>query len=194
MGNCVKEEWKPVVGYEGYYVVSNCGNVYSLRSNKVLKPIKTRAGYLRVHLSVNGIWKGLAVHRLVALAFIPNPENKPTVNHINEIKTDNRADNLQWATMREQNIHGTRIERVKAHTDYLNRGIDYAVVASKHDYKNINRKQMRAVLQYSKDGNFIARFDGLSIAARQVGVSVGHLCSCLKGRGRSCGGYRWEYA
>lgn len=190
----MEERWKPIKGYEGTYFVSNHGNVYSLRSAKLLTPIKTRAGYLRVHLSVNGNCKSYVIHRLVALAFIPNPLNKPTVNHKNEQKTDNRVENLEWATNLEQNIYGTRIERVKAHTDYKNRGIDYATVASKHDYKNLNRNQMKPVLQFDKNGFFINRFDGLSEAARSLGISAGHLCSCLKGRRKSCGGYRWKYA
>lgn len=188
------EIWKPAPGYEDYYLVSSLGNVWSVRSARLLKLKVTPAGYLRVSPSVNGKRKECAVHRLVALAFIPNPENKPTVNHINENKKDNRVENLEWATEAEQNVHGTRIERAVAHTDWKNRGIDYAVVASKHDYANINRDQMKPVLQYDLNGNFIARYDGVSMAARAIKISAGQLCSTLKGKRRSCGGFIWKYA
>ena len=186
-------DWRPIKGYEGYYSISSDGRTWSHRNCRLLKPAKTRAGYLRVHLSLNGHVSAMSLHRLVAMAFIPNPDNKPTVNHINEVKTDNRVENLEWATMHEQNVHGTRIERVRAHTDFKNRGIDYAAVAAHHDYKNLNRKQMKPVLQYDMDGNFIAKFDGVSEAARSVGVSAGFLCSVLRRNLRSCGGSQWRY-
>ena len=187
------EEWKPMPGFEGHYLISNWGNVWSIRSSRLLKFTNSN-GYLRVHPSVNGIRKDCSVHRLVALAFIPNPENKPTVNHINEIKKDNRVENLEWATMAEQNDHGTRIERAVSHTDWKNRNLGYSIVAAKHDYHQINRKQMKPVLQYDGHGIFIARHDGVMEAARAVGVSAGHLCCCLKGRRKACGGYQWKYA
>ena len=101
----MKEEWKPVKGYEGIYAVSNYGNVYSIRSERILIPIKTRAGYLRVHLSVGGDCKSRFVHRLVAQAFIPNPDGKPTVNHSDGNKFNNCIDNLVWATHKENNEH-----------------------------------------------------------------------------------------
>lgn len=188
------EEWKPMPGFEDYYLVSNRGNVWSIRSSRLLKPSETHQGYLRVSPSVDGFVKKCAVHRLVALAFIPNPESKPTVNHINENKKDNRVENLEWATVAEQNVHGTRIERAVAHTDWKNRNIDYSAVAAKHDYHQINRKQMRPVLQYDSHGIFIARHDGVVEAARTAGVSAGHICCCLKGRRETYGGYQWKYA
>ena len=113
------EVWKTVVidgvTYDGYEV-SNYGKVRSLNYNRTgkvqeLKPCKDRNGYLTVVLCQKDKQRSFLVHRLVACTYIPNPENKPTVNHINENKEDNRVENLEWATMKEQVQHGTSLER-----------------------------------------------------------------------------------
>lgn len=96
------EQWRDIEGYEGLYQVSDMGNVKSLISNRNLKPYINGSGYLQVELCKDGVHKSFRVHRLVAQAFIPNPENKPTVDHINTIKTDNIVSNLRWATQKEQ--------------------------------------------------------------------------------------------
>lgn len=195
-GGFPDEEWHPIEGYESYYSVSNLGRIWSHRSNRALKPIITKAGYARVHLAVSGKIITAPIHRLVATAFIPNPDNKPTVNHLNEIKTDNRVENLAWATHLEQNIHGTRIQRAVAHTDWEERTkkTDYRLAASKYDHHAMTWKQMRAVLQFDLSGNFIACYDSISGAANALNISAAHICCCLKGRRKSCGGYKWKYA
>ena len=97
------EVWKDVVGYEGLYQVSNMGNVKSVGYGKerVLKPGKDSRKYLTVSLSKSKKPKTFLVHRLVAQAFIPNPDNKPCIDHINTITTDNRVENLRWVTPKE---------------------------------------------------------------------------------------------
>lgn len=189
-------KWIPVIGYENEYLINDRGDVWSIRNNIVLKPKLSPSGYLRIGLSVNGIRKDYGIHRLVAKAFIENPEGKPTVNHINEIKTDNRAVNLTWATYLEQNTHGTRIQRAVKNTDWhvRSRKMDYTEIARKHDYQAINANQRRAVYQCDLKGTVIRRFSGVLIAAREMGANAGHLCECLKGRRNTCAGYRWKYA
>ena len=104
------EQWLPVLGYDGIYEVSNYGNLRSLnykRSGKIklLLPAKDKKGYLRTALMKSGIIRTVKIHRIVAIAFIPNPENKPQVNHKDGIKDNNFADNLEWATNKENIIH-----------------------------------------------------------------------------------------
>lgn len=190
------EEWRPVIGYENEYLVSDFGNVWSIRNRRLLTPKLTRAGYLRVGLSVDGKRKDFHVHRLVAIAFIPNPMEKPTVNHINEVKTDNRVANLGWATNLEQNTHGSRIARAVANTDWNARSkkMDYKAIAKKHDYDAMNSAQMKKVVQKDTNGNVVAVFDSIGKAARSANVSTGHIWQCCNGQRKTCRGSVWAYA
>ena len=107
------EIWKNVVDYEGLYQVSNLGRVKSLpkkmgryvRGEYITSPMKSRNGYYMQNVRKFNMQKAMLVHRIVAIAFIPNPQNKPCVNHINGIKTDNRLENLEWVTAKENIIH-----------------------------------------------------------------------------------------
>ena len=186
--------YKPIPGYEGLYSVSNKGDVFSHKRNQKLSPKTSSKGYLRVTLC-KGIenHKTFGIHRLVALAFIPNPDNKPTVNHLNEIKSDNRAENLEWATAAEQNIYGTRIDRAVAHTDWgkRNEKLDYNEIAKKHDYsqeKMCNRKRTRVL----KDGKVIGEFRSQREASDFIGVSKSKVSQCVAGIKKSCKGYSFE--
>ncbi len=104
------EQWRPVVGYEGCYEVSDAGRIRNQRrKGSILKPVKHENGYTFVMLSKNGAKKINSIHRIVAEAFIPNPENKPQVNHKNGIRNDNRLENLEWVTCSENAIHSFRV-------------------------------------------------------------------------------------
>jgi len=115
----MNEIWKPVVGYEGYYEVSNLGNVKRVGSfrgvNKAylngyyLKPKDNGMGYLRIKLTVKNKSKRVMLHRIIAEAFIPNPQNKPIINHLNGKRDDNRIENLEWCTKSENCLHAVKL-------------------------------------------------------------------------------------
>lgn len=168
------EIWKPIAGYEGIYEISNLGRVKSLnyhRSGKecVLKPNKHNCGYIRATLSNGGHMLSYYVHRLVAEAFIPNPDHLPQVNHIDEDKTNNRVDNLEWCTAKYNNNYGT--------------GKDRQVTA-----------RSKAVKQLTLNGEFITKWKSANEAGRKNGISNSHICDCCNGKQRQTGGYKWEWA
>ena len=107
------EIWKPVPGYEEYYEVSNLGRVIRLKDEKIIQGYLNE--YRRIYLHTDNEEKDLAIHRIVAMAFIPNPENKPFVNHIDGNKLNNRADNLEWVTASENMKHAYRIGLCSKH-------------------------------------------------------------------------------
>ena len=111
----IEEIFKPIDGFEKYFV-SNMGNVKSDKTNRLLK-IQKKIGYSTVGLSNTNKISCFLVHRLVAKAFIPNPENKLTVNHINHNTHDNRVENLEWSTSKEQNEHNYKTETNKRQTN-----------------------------------------------------------------------------
>ena len=160
------EEWRDVVGYEGLYQVSDQGRVKSFKWNKerFLKPSMDKDGYLLVTLCAGGKRKTLKVHRLVCEAFHENPDNKPQVNHINEIKTDNRASNLEWCTCKQNVNHGSRNERVS-----------------------------KPVGQYSLDGKLIKLWPSTMEAERQAGFNHGNISQVANGKYKQAYGCIWRY-
>lgn len=185
------EIWKPVVGFEGYYEVSNMGRVRSLDRSVIFKDGRKRLingrvlrvennnnGYQTVSLYKNGKEKRNLIHRLVAQAFIPNPYNLPEVNHINEAKTDNRSENLEWCTRKYNNEYSNIIEKAIERRFWEKAG-----------------KVERPVLQYTKDGEFVAEYPSTREAERQTGIKHVQISAVCNGKKwfKSAGGFVWSY-
>lgn len=113
------EIWKDIRGYEGLYAITSCARVWSYRKNIFLTPDQKPVGYFYVNLRNDGKYERFYIHRLVADAFIPNPENKPMINHINGIKTDNRIENLEWCTRSENAYHAHRTKLINTAREVL---------------------------------------------------------------------------
>ncbi len=173
MVETTSEKWKDVIGYEGLYRVSNKANVKGLKRNAIVKSHLSNKGYFRINLCKNGISRSFSVHRLMAIAFIPNPENKKEVNHINEIRNDNILDNLEWVTKSENLNHGTALYR--------------------RSLKAINGKASKPVNQYSLDNKFIKRFPSISEAQRN-GFTLICISKCCRGIRNKHAGFKWQYA
>lgn len=181
------EEWKPIVGYEGLYEVSNAGRVRSLfRYKKVLKPFVTRNGYCVVELFKDKVGKMMSIHRLVATAFIPNIDNSPQVNHIDENKCNNRAENLEWCTAKYNMNFGTVKIRRPSSTDYTRPC--YAENARKN-----GKKVCKPVSQFTKSGDFLRSYESGKEAHRETGVNHSHIMECCAGKVKTAGGYVWKY-
>lgn len=176
----MKEEWRDIPGYEGLYQVSNLGRVRSLdryvdhgqtkalRKGRILKQGRASGGYMMVQLCNGGGGSNKLVHRLVADLFVPNVENLAEVNHKDENKENNRADNLEWCT-RSYNIN----------------------------YGNGNAKRVKdkliAVEMYTLDGTKLQEFSSVNEAARAVCGSAGNISMCCKGKRTTAKGYIWKY-
>ena len=151
------EIWKDIKGYEGIYKVSNLGRVLSVRwktKNKLLKQHIT-SRYLSVTLCLNTSRKTIKVHRLVAKHFIPNPENKPEVNHINGIREDNREINLEWCTARENNTHavklGLKTNSFKGEKNGISKLTNKSVKEIRKRYKEEDISQRKLAKEYGVD-------------------------------------------
>lgn len=158
----MKEEWRYIEDYEGLYIVSNFGRVVSFqgRNPRVMKFGITRKGYLSVGLQKNKQRKTCVVHRLVARAFIPNPNNLPQINHKDECKTNNHVDNLEWCTCKYNINYGTYIER----------------------QRNFQQRNT-PVLMFDLNGNFEKEFISTREAAREMNTNHSLICHCCDGYG-----------
>ena len=181
----IKEEWRDVPNYEGLYQVSNLGRVRSMshevRTAKhgtglrmtdgiILSPFKSSHGYLFVGLNKNNQNKKFSIHRLVAMAFIPNPNNYPCVNHKDEVKDNNVVSNLEWCDKSYNALYGSCQEKLRK-------------------YKN------QPVKIYDKKTNkFVAEFESMKIAMEKTGVHTVTISQVCRGIRKSAGGYIWRYA
>lgn len=169
-----------IPGYVGLYQVTNLGSVY--RNGKRLKSF-INGKYTKVNLYKDGVMTQHTVHRLVATAFIPNPDNKKEVNHKDGNKTNNHVSNLEWVTSSEnrQHAYDTGLKTVGEH---------HRKVAA--ETCRIHRS--KPIIQFTKDNNVVKTWPSAAEAARYTGVGTSCICSCARGIQKSAGGYIWRYA
>lgn len=157
------EIWKDVPNYEGYYEASTHGRIRNKITNKLLKPIIQKNGYAHCSLYKNKKCKQLRWHRVIATTFLANPDNKESVNHIDECKTNNRVSNLEWCTHKENNNHGNHIENVA--------------------------RARRIYIQCS-NGNI---YHGVNQAGLALDICPQNISKVLKGKRKTAGGFSFSY-
>ena len=192
------EIWKEIPGYSGKYEVSNFGRVKSLARkvlsrNGGLKPIPERIlkqcvikGYCNVILCADGkTHKHGLVHRLVAIVFVPNPENKPFIDHLDGNSTNNRADNLRWCSQRENCRNPITTNR----NSIAKQGANNPQFGKRNEQVHNSRK----IACFTKDGIFVQVFPSIAEAVRQIGVLQSGITRCAMGKIKTSGGYIWRY-
>lgn len=151
------------------YEIDEYGNIYSnyAVSNGSKRILRSNGnGYLYLRLSNNGVISNEYVHRLVAKTFIPNPDNKPEINHMDGNKSNNHVSNLEWCTSSENKKHAIR-------------------TGLKNPFVKVN--------QYDMNDNFIASFPSVLAATIETGITKGAISNCLNGRKQSVRSYKWKY-
>ena len=171
--------WKDVAGYEGLYKVSSSGEIYSVLSQKVLKPIKSSTGYYHVSLYSNKKQKSFNVHTIVASAFLPEKEGCIEINHIDGDKSNNSVDNLERVSKSENMHHAIKMKLRKA-----------SPMQGRTGESNPMSKE---ILQYSLEGVFIQSWKGIAEVARILGCSASSISNCLIGKHKSACGFIWRY-
>lgn len=179
----MEEIWKDIKGYEGLYQISNYGNIISKRiwvgrtfiqKEKKIKPTIAKNGYLRVTLSKENKCKYVNIHRLVAEAFIPNPNKYPCINHIDGNKLNNNLKNLEWCSHSYNLKEAYRLGLHKSH-------------------KGAESYRSKKILQYDLNGNFIKEWDYMMQITEVLGYDYTNISKCCNGIYKKSKGYIWKY-
>lgn len=200
----MEERWKDIKGYNGFYKISSYGRIMNTGiyrdgrrySPKVLIPNTDIHGYKYVSLYKNGKMKSVKVHRLVAEAFIPNPENKPCIDHIDTNRSNNNVDNLKWVTYHEN--ANNPITRTHLSEAWKRKGLsssDRKVLSDrmKLNIEKVMSKVRIPVLQFTKDNVFVAEFPSTVDAAKSVQGNATSISRNCRGKRPSAYGFIWKY-
>ena len=176
-GLFIMETWKSIKGYEGLYEINILGVVKSLKRNIIKKPLLDR-GYLKYYLYNGSKYRYEYAHRLIAIAFIPNPNDYPVINHKNGDRSDNRIDNIEWCTQSWNIEHGYKILGRKCY------------LLGKKGIKSIFSVK---VSQYSLNGVYLKTWDCIADAERELNMPRGKIGMCCVGSRKTTGGFTWKY-
>lgn len=179
-------------GYQNYLINSE-GVIVSNRSGKILKTQIQNCGYELCHLTNNGSRKAFTVHRLVAKSFIPNPDNKPQVNHKNGIKTDNSVKNLEWVDLKENMRHafdtGLMVNNIKRGRRRMREiGKKYAKINGDR-LKQFAKETSKPIIQLDINGKFIKEYPSIKSARKELNIS--NINKVLNGQYKQTGGFKW---
>lgn len=191
----MKEEWKPIEGTDGTYEVSNSGKIRSNNylghgGQKELSLAKDQKGYLRVRIFMDGIRKTVKVHREVAKAFIPNPNNKPEVNHKDGNKENNRVDNLEWSTSLENTLHAYKTglkEKTREWCREMGTTVGREVLR-----KEIEKKKTPVIATRLSDGA-VFEYPSQAEAAAATGAFQSNIYKVANGKRKSTNGFAFVY-
>ncbi len=181
----METKWAKVVGYENEYKISSSGVIASIRTGNNLRPHKNKLGYIRVELWKSGKRRSTGLHRVLAFAFIPNPENKPDINHKDGNPSNNDLSNLEWCTKSENILHSFRVLGRKSKISEVLRTYWVGRSGSRHHHST-------PILQYDMQMNFIAEYGSQGEAARVTGMNQGKISRCVTGSKKSTGGFIWK--
>lgn len=191
----MKTIWKDINDWEGYYIISNKGKIISLeresnhsrgngekciRKQRIVIGSQSKTYYF-IALTKGGITKRKTLHRLLAIHFIPNPHNKPCVNHKNGKKWDNRLSNLEWATHKENTAHAIKFGLMKA---------SYGM---KGKIGRKNKKSKRVQQIDIKTGKVLKTWDSAHCVTRKSGWSYANICACALNTRPTANGFKWKY-
>lgn len=183
----MNEVWKDIEGYEGIYQVSNMGRVRSLdrtyllkngrpqsAKGRIMSQHETKDGYKTIKLRTSNSRKAFRVHRLVAMAFIENPDDLPIINHKDEDKANNCVDNLEWCNHQYNACYGSTPQRLSV---------------THKNHPNLSKP----IEQYTMDGHFTKSYPSAAEAERQTGIYAVNIAMCCRGIYSQSGGYIWRY-
>ena len=164
----MKEIWKDIIDYTGLYQVSNFGRIKSLKKEKIMKQRKDKDGYLLIDLHKNSKKKTFKVHRLVAQAFIPNPNNLLQINHIDEIKQNNSVNNLEWCSQKYNVNYGSCI-------------------------KKSSEKHNKKILKCDLNGNPIKQYNSITEASNENKCFISNISAVCRGKQKTAYGFIWKF-
>lgn len=185
------EKWKDICGFEGVYKVSNLGRVkrvvdaWGRPVERILRPYVAPAGYYLVDLRLGTKKKRITVHRLVAIAFLDNPNKKPNVDHINTIRTDNRVENLKWCTQKENCNNPISLKNL-SDSQKGEKSVLYGRKGALH-------YESKRVAMCDMQGQIIKEFGAIAEAERETGINRSKICLVCQGKRESAKGYKWRY-